>query len=237
MWKAKQELGVSSGWSKRGSESGDAAPSQIGSGGDAGGFGGVGGLGGYSGGLGDMGDAGKLGSEMGDGGDGGDEGDVAQRIEGRQLEMRDMMNRLLRRPKKDDDKKRADKGSSITNILAHVSEPRLRVKRGRKTATKRRTKAVSDAKRQTITAARKRYNALKKAILKALREGKKRAYDTQNSKIKQMSPKQRKAARAKVRTELKQKLDRLLQDIKPASYYKRVDMIEGAIQVLRKLKW
>jgi hypothetical protein len=153
--------------------------------------------------------------------------------------MRDMMNRLLRRPKKDDaDKKRADKGSSITNILANVStQPQLRVRRGRKTATKRRTKAVSDANRQTLTAARKRYNALKKAILKALRGGKKRAYDTQNSKIKQMSPKQRKIARAKVRTELKQKLDRLLQDIKPASFYKRVDMIEGAIQVLRKLKW
>ena len=246
VWKAELgELDAPAGWSKRGGGGSRSGSSSGARGSEAGGFGlggtgDLGGLGGYSGGFGDPSDAGKLGPRPDDpsdggGGGGGGEADVARRIEGRQVKMEDMMKQLLRRPK--DDKRTGKDGkdgkASIMNILAHVTTtPKRRVKK-----TGRRIKAVRDAKKQTIPAARKRYTALKKDILKALRVGKKRAYDSQNTKIKQMSPKQRKAARAKVRAELKQRLDRLLKDIKPASFYKRVDMIEGAIQVLRKLKW
>ncbi len=102
-------------------------------------------------------------------------------------------------------------------VVAQVVQKRHRV------ASKRRTQEVCDSKKQTIAAARKKYTAMKKTILKALRAGKKRSYNSQKEMIRTLSPKQRKAARVKVRAELKQRLDRLLKDIKPASFYKRVD--------------
>jgi hypothetical protein len=111
------------------------------------------------------------------------------------------------------------------------------VKQEQRAMTKQRTAGVRAAKKKSIGDARKRYTQVKKAILKALRAGKKKAYTSQNTKIKAMPAAQRKAARDKVRAALKAKLDKLLRDIRPASAYKRVEMIEAAITTLRKLRW
>lgn len=105
------------------------------------------------------------------------------------------------------------------------------------TKDKQRSKRVRGSKKHSITQARKRYTAVKKQVLKALRDGKKRAYGVENDKIKGLPIGSRKIARDKARKVLKQRLDKLISDIKPASHYKHVELIENAIQVIRKLKW
>ncbi len=111
------------------------------------------------------------------------------------------------------------------------------VKQEQRAKTKQRTAGVRAAKKKSIGDARKRYTQVKKTILKALRAAKKKSYTSQNKKINAMPAKQRKAARDKVRAALKVKLDKLLRDIRPASAYKRVEIVEAAIATLRKLRW
>ena len=105
------------------------------------------------------------------------------------------------------------------------------------TSNKQRSKRVRGGTRNSVAQARKRYTAAKKQVLKALRESKKTAYGVENEKIKKLPRGSRKVARDKARKVLKQRLDGLLAGIKPASYYKQVELIENAIQTIRKLKW
>jgi hypothetical protein len=102
---------------------------------------------------------------------------------------------------------------------------------------KRRTKTAKKATKSALTAARKRYTKLRKGVVKAIRAAKKKEYDDQNRKVKQLLPSQRKSARAKVKSQLKSKLDALLKTIRPASAYANTANVEAAVSKLRKYRW
>jgi hypothetical protein len=102
---------------------------------------------------------------------------------------------------------------------------------------KSRKKAVRTANKQSITSARKRYTAAKKDIVKALRTNKKAVYNKENERIKQLPRGKRKAARDRLRATLKVRLSKIMRNIRPASFYKNVGLVESAIHAVRKVKW
>lgn len=70
-----------------------------------------------------------------------------------------------------------------------------------------------------------------------LQKDKKSEYARENDKIKNMPVKSRKGARAKLRAEIKAKLQKLLKLAKPSTAYKTIESINRAIAQLKKLKW
>jgi hypothetical protein len=127
---------------------------------------------------------------------------------------------LLRKPFKKDK-------SGLTINMKQIQNEKAR----------RRTKAVKKSSKSVLTAARKRYTKVKKGVVKALRAGKKKQYDEANKQIKQLPPAQRKAARTRIRAQMKSKLDALLKKIRPASSYAHTTNVESGVSALRKMKW
>ena len=152
-----------------------------------------------------------------DDGDGGE--DVVDQMERRQIKMADMMQRLMGKSKKSE-------GVSVNNVIVAGN-----------TFAKRRKKGVTDSNKRSLAAVRKQYTTVKKQITKALRVAKKKMYDRENAKIKQMPRGNRKAARERVRAEIKKRFATLLKSMRPASHYKKVGAVQQAIQNIRKVKW
>ena len=96
---------------------------------------------------------------------------------------------------------------------------------------------IKKKKRVTgVTARRKEYNKMKKALLAAFRKAKKDAYGAENDKIKKIPSKERKAARQKLRQELQDKLNRLKKHLPSAAKLKR-SAIDKLISAAKQLKW
>ena len=104
-------------------------------------------------------------------------------------------------------------------------------------ASVQKNRRIRKIQKGSITKARKAYNALKKQIKAALTKDKKSEYTRENDKIKKLPAKSRKAARAKLRVEIKAKLQKLLKFAKPSKAYKTIEAINRAIAQLKKLKW
>jgi hypothetical protein len=104
-------------------------------------------------------------------------------------------------------------------------------------ASVKRSRRIRKIQTGSITKARKAYNVLKKQIKAALQKDKTSEYARGNDKIKKMPVKSRKGARAKLRAEIKAKLQNLLKMAKPSTAYKTIESITRAIAQLKKLKW
>ena len=130
-------------------------------------------------------------------------------------------------------------GTGLARQQAKQEKPGITInmKQIQNEKNKRRTKTAKKATKSALTAARKRYTKLKKGVIKVIRAAKKKEYDDQNKKIKQLLPSQRKSARAKVKSQLKSKLDALLKTIRPASHYANTANVEAAVSKLRKYRW
>ena len=101
---------------------------------------------------------------------------------------------------------------------------------------KRRKKKLKAIKTKSVTAKRKEYTALKKQVKKALVAEKKTSYTKGNDSIKKMPVKERSAARKKLKTDLKRKLDTLVQQM-PAAGKKGHEELNRLLSKVRKLKW
>lgn len=128
-------------------------------------------------------------------------------------------------------------GTATAAELKRKSGINIHVKQIQNEKAKRRSKKAKTATKSAITAARKRYTTLKKRVTKALRVGKKKQYDFENAKIKDLPPAQRKASRAKLHAQLKGKLGGILAKMKPGTHYKNISNVESAILQMKKYKW
>jgi hypothetical protein len=96
--------------------------------------------------------------------------------------------------------------------------------------TKRRS-AKGDLKK-----ARKVYNTLKRATVKAIRKGRADHYRKENENLKKLPAKQRKVARAKLRAKLKARVTSLIRKL-PASTRMKLSDLQRVTSLARKLRW
>ena len=98
------------------------------------------------------------------------------------------------------------------------------------------TKIKKKKKTSQITAKRKEYNKLKKALLAVFRKSKKASYTEENKKIKTIPMKERKDVRQKPKTQLEEKLSNLKKQL-PSSAKLKIAEIEKLISKAKILKW
>ena len=110
------------------------------------------------------------------------------------------------------------------------------VKQQQKTTAQQKNK-IRKRQQGSITNLRKQYTATKKQVKSAMMKAKKALYSTENSKIKKLPAKERKAARAKLRAAMKAKFDRLMSVAKPTTSFKTLEALTRAIAQLKKVKW
>jgi hypothetical protein len=91
-------------------------------------------------------------------------------------------------------------------------------------------------KRGDLKKARKSYNTLKKATIKAIRKGKSEHYKRESDKIKALPIKQRKAARDKLRKTLKAREQKLIGQL-PSSTKMKLHDLNKVTQLATKLRW
>ena len=99
-----------------------------------------------------------------------------------------------------------------------------------------RAKRVKRATKQSLTSKRKEYTAAKRAAKKVLQAQRKSQYEKENSKIKSLPVKQRKAARAKLRGTLKSRLAGALK-LLPAPGKLNLEQLKKLISRAKTLKF
>jgi hypothetical protein len=87
-----------------------------------------------------------------------------------------------------------------------------------------------------IKKARKHYNTLKKATIKAIRKGKSEHFKRESEDIKKMPAKSRKSARDKLRQKLKTREQALISQMPAAAKMKLKDL-QRVTLIAQKLKW
>ena len=87
-----------------------------------------------------------------------------------------------------------------------------------------------------LSAKRKEYNALKKALLATFKKRKRETYKVGNERIKKVPTKERKAARQLLKKRLQEKLAELKKQLPAASKLKKA-ALDKLISLAKTLKW
>ena len=90
--------------------------------------------------------------------------------------------------------------------------------------------------KRELTKAKKGYNALKRATIKAIKSGRMDHYKRENEKIKKLPVKKRKPARDKLKQQLKAR-ERKLIDQLPRPVKMSLDHLSRLMILAKKLRW